>query len=146
SQATGDTAKIEGLIPHVTVTCPRHPLFGERFEVLAPESDRGPAWVTIKVAHGGRRNILRAVTDLATAPPDSKIAPLVSGLVLIRVVALAEALRRNLEEVECEDGREPTENTAEGRCVGEPVASEPTPTGSDFSPGSLRRPGGLPRS
>ncbi|WP_172451815.1 DUF5372 family protein [Sphingobium sp. SA916] len=122
------------------MTCPQHPLFGERFEVLKLVSDRGPAWVTIRVPHGGRRNILRSVTDLATAPPDSKSVPLVSGFILMRVVALAEALRRSSQDEERQGDHQLSQDTAEDPDLVEPAAGNPAPAGGDNSAGFVLAP------
>ena len=140
SQPSSDTPDIDGLIRHVTVTCPQHPLFGERFEVLKLVSDRGPAWVTIRAPHGGRRNILRSVTDLATAPPDSKSAPLVSGSILMRVVALAEVLRCSSQDEECQSEHQLSPETAKDPDMVEPAASNPASAGGDDSAGFVLAP------
>jgi len=127
------------------VTCPQHPLFGERFEILKLVSDRGPAWMTIRVPHGGRRNILRSVTDLTTAPPDSKSAPLVSGSILMRVVALSEALRRSSQDEERLSEHQLSRDTAEDPDLAEPAAGNPTPTGGDDSASFVLAPNCPPR-
>jgi hypothetical protein len=108
-------------------------------------SDRGPLWVTIRVAHGGRRNILRTVTDLINAPPDSKSAPLVSGPVFMRVVALAEALCRQSQDEECQSEHQLSENTAEDPDLVGPPANKPASAGGDDSAGSVLLPNRPPR-
>jgi hypothetical protein len=86
------------LILHVTVTVPRHALYGQRLEVLQLVSDRGPTWVTVRASNGTRRNIKRALTDLAQPLPDSKSAQIVSISVLLRVLGFVETLSRRADE------------------------------------------------
>ena len=54
--------------------------------------------MTVRAPNGSRRNIRRALTDLAQPLADSKSPPLISGRLLLRVVDYAEALSRRLEE------------------------------------------------
>jgi len=82
----------------VTVTLPRHALHGQRLEVVELVSDRGPAWVTVRVLNGTRRNIRRVLTDLARPLSDSKSARIVSVPGLLRVLNFVEALSRRTEE------------------------------------------------
>jgi hypothetical protein len=125
SRTSGNTADIDRLITHVTVTSRRHALFGQQVEVLQLVSDRGATWVTVRVPNGSRRNIRRALTDLAQPLADSKSAPLISGRLLLRVVNYVEALSRRLDEEKRND-----ENAiADG--IGDPAAALDPSTGAD---------------
>ena len=116
-RTSGDTTDFDRLIPHVTVTSRRHALFGQQLEVLQLVSDRGPTWVTVRVPNGSRRNIRRALTDLAQPLADSKRPPLVSSHILLRVAKHAEALSRCLEE----ERRNDEDDIAGG--IGDPAAA-----------------------
>ena len=82
----------------MTVTSPRHALYGQRLEVLKLISDRGATWVTVRVPNGSHRNIKRMLTDLAQPLPDSKSSLIVSASVLLRVAKFVDALSRRGEE------------------------------------------------
>ncbi|WP_446721537.1 DUF5372 family protein [Methylobacterium sp. DCY52] len=53
---------------HVTVTEPRHALYGQRLPVLTIRSGRGPTFLVVALPDGRRRSIRRASTDLAREP------------------------------------------------------------------------------
>ena len=76
----------------MTVTAPRHALFGQQLEIAQLISDRGATWVTVRVPNGTRRNIKRAYTDLAQPLPDSKSSLVVSAAVALRVARFVAAL------------------------------------------------------
>jgi len=117
------------LIQHVTVTAPRHALYGQRLEVLQLVSDRGPTWVTVRVPSGSRRNIRRALTDLAQPLPDSKSALFVSVPVLLRILNFAEALSRRAEEEKSNDENAIATTAAQpADTVVEAAGTDPTPT------------------
>jgi hypothetical protein len=101
--------------------------------------------VTIQVPHGGRRNILRSVTDLATAPPDSKSTPLISSAILMRVVALAEALRRSSQDEERQSEHQLSQDAAEDPDLVKPAADNPASVGDDDSAGLVLAPNCPPR-
>ena len=83
---TPQNATIFGrIVSHVTVTDPRHALFGNRFAVLTGRSGRGPAYVVIELPDGRRRSIRIASTDLAEA---LALAPIAANLPRISVRTL----------------------------------------------------------
>jgi hypothetical protein len=82
----------------VTVTAPRHALYGQQLEILQLISDRGATWVTVRVPNGSRRNIKRTHTDLAQPLPDSKSSLIVSAAVVLRVASFVETLSRRGEK------------------------------------------------
>ncbi len=122
---SGNTPDIDRPISCVTVTSRLHALFGQRLELLQFVSDRGPTWVTVRVPNGSRRNIRRALTDLAQPLTDSKSPPLISGRILLRVVHHAEALSRRLEE----EKRTGEEDSADG--IVDPAAALDPSAGAD---------------
>src|SRR5512135_1630276 len=69
---TSQTATdLDRLVTEVTIIDPSHPLHGQRLAVESLASSRGPAWVTVVLADGRRRQVRRSATDLAgpSAPP-----------------------------------------------------------------------------
>ncbi len=54
----------------ITVIDRQHALCGQRFEVASLRSDRGPAFVVIRLPDGRLRNIRRAATDLVPISKD----------------------------------------------------------------------------
>lgn len=132
-QTFGNTADLDRLISHVTVTSPRHPLYGQRLEVLQLASDRGPKWVTVRVPNGRRRNILRALTDLAQPLADPVSPPLISAPVLLRVVQYAEALSRCRTEDDADDAQGP--DIPDPTTVARPATADPTTAGGRDRPG-----------
>lgn len=85
-------------------------------------SDRGPTWVTVRVPNGSRRNIKRALTDLAQPLPDSKSALSVSVPVLLRILNFVGALSRRAEEDENDD------ENAIAAAAAQAAGTDPTPT------------------
>jgi len=125
------------LISHVTVTTPRHALYGQRLEVLQLVSDRGPTWVTVRVPNGTRRNIKRALTDLGQALPDSKSAQIVSVPVLLRVLNLVESLSRRTEEEKANGENDAAATTVQpAAAVAQVAGTDPAPTGDATRAGS----------
>jgi hypothetical protein len=112
------------------VTVPRHALYGQRLEVLQLVSDRGPTWVTVRVPNGTRRNIKRALTDLAQPLPDSKSALIVSVPVLLRILDFMEALSRRAEEENGNDENDVATTAAQPAVpVVQAAGTDPAPTG-----------------
>jgi hypothetical protein len=52
------------VVSDITVIDRQHALCGQRFEVASLRSDRGPAFVVIRLPDGRLRNIRRSATDL----------------------------------------------------------------------------------
>jgi hypothetical protein len=118
------------LISHVTVTVPRHSLYGQRLEVLQLVSDRGPTWVTVRVPNGTRRNIKRALTDLAQPLSDSKSTQIVSIPVLLRILNFVETLSRRANEENGNDENDVSATTVQPAvAVAQAAGTDPAPTG-----------------
>jgi len=105
-------------VSHVTVTDPRHALFGNRFAVLSERSGRGPAYVVVELSDGRRRSIRIASTDLAEAAIalSAKAAglPRISARTLI---PLAQHLNRILSLLTEEVIRDGPSSPSRSRCV-----------------------------
>ena len=56
---------VDGLVSHVTVMDRRHPLCGQRLQLVPLRSGRGPAYIVVELPDGRRRSLRRSVTDLA---------------------------------------------------------------------------------
>ena len=52
------------MVTTVTVTEPRHPLFGRQLRLLSLDCSRGPAFIAAALPDGRRRLLRRAATDL----------------------------------------------------------------------------------
>src|SRR6266480_6835247 len=81
------------LIVRVCVTDPRHALFGQRFD-LSPSSELRPGWVSVLLADGRRRWLLRTATDLdlACETMPNHALPRVSVRTLLPLARYVEAL------------------------------------------------------
>jgi hypothetical protein len=105
-------------VSHVTVTDPRHALYGHRFAILMGRSGRGPGYVVVELADGRRRSIRIASTDLAEAAiaPSPKAAglPRISARTLI---PLMQHLTANLPLLAEEVIRDGPSNLSKSRCV-----------------------------
>ena len=70
----------------VTITDPRHFLFGHRLAVLDERSGRGPSYVVVELADGRKRSVRIAATDLvppgnsSSAAEPSRLAASVPGV------------------------------------------------------------------
>ncbi|MFC7556706.1 hypothetical protein ACFQU7_37565 [Pseudoroseomonas wenyumeiae] len=77
----------------VTVTDPRHPLFGQRLRLLSLTCGRGPAFVAVALADGRRRLLRRAETDLERPLAPEAALPRISARALL---PLAQHIRSML--------------------------------------------------
>ena len=119
---------------HVTITDPRHFLFGHRVAVLRERSGRGPAYVVVELSDGRKRSVRITATDLVQ--PANLSRPTGPGLPHISVrtlIPLAQHLNRILNLLTEEVIRdEPTPLSASSRCVStaEPGDHEQPASGS----------------
>jgi hypothetical protein len=105
------------------------------FEGLIPH--RGPTWVTVRAPNGARRNIKRALTDLAQPLPDSKSARIVSIPVLLRILGFVEALSRRAEEEEDNDENDDDATAVRSSvAVAQAAGTDPAPAGGAARAGS----------
>ena len=67
-----DTPIFDRVVSQVTITDPRHFLFGLRLAVLAERSGRGPCYVVVELPDGRKRSVRNAATDLVAASRPSR--------------------------------------------------------------------------
>jgi len=111
-------------ITHVTVTDPRHCLFGHRLEVLQERSGRGPTFVVVELPDGRKRSIRFTSTDLTPAVITS--GELASDLPRISVrtlIPLVQHLSANLTLLAEEVIRDGSTSPSASRCVSTVVTS-----------------------
>jgi hypothetical protein len=129
------TPILERIVSHVTITDPRHFLFGYRLSVVQERSARGPGYVAITLPDGRQRSIRITSTDLAAAStnPVSDVAelPRISARTLIPLMQYLSANLNLLGEEVIRDG---APSPSRSRCV-----STPAGFGKDVGP-----PGGPP--
>jgi hypothetical protein len=125
-----DAPVIDRLVSHVTITDPRHSLFGQRLAVLAERSGRGPGYVVITLPDGRRRSVRRAATDLVFPP--WPVVPNIPRISIRTLIPLARHVNRILNLLTEEVIRdEPAPSSASSRCVStaEPGHREQPPSG-----------------
>lgn len=109
---------LDRVVSHVTVTDPRHSLFGSKLAVLPESSGRGPAYVVVELSDGRRRSIRVSSTDLGeppiTANAKGSVVPRISVRTLIPLTRHLNASLALLAEEVIRDG--PT-HPSRTRCV-----------------------------
>src|SRR6266513_2597148 len=117
---------LDRIVSHVTVTDPRHALFGNQFAVLTARSGRGPAYVVVEVADGRRRSIRIASTDLAegVVTPSPKVSdpPRISARTII---PLMQHLNASLTFLAEEVIRDVPSSPSRSRCVSTTADTDP---------------------
>jgi hypothetical protein len=120
---------LDRAITHVTVTDPRHCLFGKRFSVSGERSGRGPAYVVIALPDGRTRSIRIASTDLAGAVFASGAAADLARINRM-LIPLVQHLGANLAVLAEEVIRDGSSSPIASRCVSTAVdANKPVPPG-----------------
>jgi hypothetical protein len=113
---------LDRVVSHVTVTDPRHSLFGSKIAVLPERSGRGPAYVVVELSDGRRRSIRKSSTDLGeppiTANAKGSAVPRISVRTLIPLTRHLNASLALLVEEVIRDG-----NPSGTRCVSATPAS-----------------------
>ena len=113
-------------ITHVTITDPRHCLFGHRLAVLQERSGRGPTFVVVELPDGRKRSIRVTLTDLTPAVFTS--GELASDLPRISVrtlIPLVQHLSANLTLLAEEVIRDGSTSPSASRCVSTVVNTSP---------------------
>ncbi len=107
------------VVPQVTVTDPRHFLFGHRLAVLDEGSGRGPSYVVVELADGRKGSVRIAATDLVPPGNSSSAAePSLPRVSVRTLIPLARHLNRILTLLTEEVIRdEPASPSASSRCV-----------------------------
>jgi len=99
---------LDRVVSHVTVTDPRHSLFGSKLAVLPERSGRGPAYVVVELSDGRRRSIRVSSTDLGeppiTANAKGSVVPRISVRTLIPLTRHLNASLALLAEEVIRDG------------------------------------------
>ena len=107
------------VVSRVTITDPRHFLFGHRLAVLDERSGRGPSYVVVELTDGRKRSVRIAATDLV--PPrnlSSAAEPSLPRISVRTLIPLARHLNRILTLLTEEVIRdEPASPSASSRCV-----------------------------
>ena len=92
-----ETYIFDRIMSHVTITDPRHFLFGHRLAVLGDRSGRGPAYVVVELADGRKRSVRIAATDLVPRGNSSRAAGPDPPRISVRtLIPLAQHLNRIL--------------------------------------------------
>lgn len=95
---------VEGQISHVTISDPRHSLYGQRLELVSLEAARGRDFIIVKVSNGRHRSIRRKQTDLMTPlredlKPSAPMPRVNVGTLLTLMRHLRSTLALPMEEV-----------------------------------------------
>lgn len=117
---------LDRIVSHVTVTDPRHALFGNRFAVLTGRSGRDPAYVVIELPDGRRRSIRIASTDLAEALAPAPIAANLPRISVRTLIPLMQHLTANLALFAEEVIRDGPSSPSRSRCVSSTAADPST--------------------
>jgi hypothetical protein len=112
-------AFFDRVVSHVTITDPRHFLFGHRLSVLDERSGRGPSYVVVELGDGRKRSVRIAATDLVPPGNSSSAAgPTLPRISVRTLIPLARHLNRILTLLTEEVIRdEPAGPSASSRCV-----------------------------
>jgi hypothetical protein len=107
------------VVSRVTITDPRHFLFGHRLAVLDERSGRGPSYVVVELGDGRKRSVRIAATDLVPPGNSSSAAgPILPRISVRTLIPLARHLNRILTLLTEEVIRdEPAGPSASSRCV-----------------------------
>ena len=85
------------VVSHVTITDPRHFLFGHRLSVLDERSGRGPSYVVVELGDGRKRSVRIAATDLVPPGNSSSAAgPTLPRISVRTLIPLARHLNKIL--------------------------------------------------
>ena len=110
------TPILERVVSHVTITDPRHSLFGQRLAVIAERSGRGPGYVVIELPDGRRRSVRTSATNLAVpSQPVGADLPRISVRTLIPLARHVNRILNLLTEEVIRD--EPSSPSTSSRCV-----------------------------
>jgi hypothetical protein len=120
---------LDRVVSHVTVTDPRHSLFGSKLAVLPERSARGPTYIVVQLSDGRRRSIRVSSTDLGEPPiaSDSK-GSAVSRISLRTLIPLTRHLNASLALLAEEVIRDGPTHPSRTRCVSAtPAPGMPAP-------------------
>jgi hypothetical protein len=122
-------------ITHLTVTDPRHCLFGHRLAVLQERSGRGPTFVAVELPDGRKRSIRVTSTDLAPAVITSgELASYPPRISMRTLIPLVQHLSANLKLLAEEVIRDGSTSPSASRCVSTVVTSPRISATSGIAP------------
>ncbi|WP_436102053.1 DUF5372 family protein [Pararhizobium sp. LjRoot238] len=82
---------------HVTITNPRHGLYGQRFELVSLETTRGRDFIVVKLRNGRHRSIRRNQTDLSVPLVEARERSIsIPRIDVATLLTLMRHLRRTL--------------------------------------------------
>jgi hypothetical protein len=91
----------ERVVPDVSVTDPRHPLFGQPLRLLSLTCSRGPSFVAVALPDGRRRLIRRAATDLERPLAPGAALPRISVRALLPLARHIRSMLATSQEEAC---------------------------------------------
>ena len=129
----------------ITVTDPRHPLCGQRLQVLSLTCARGPRFIAVALPDGRRRLIRRAATELEhPLQPDRAVArisvrmllPLARHIRRVVAASFEEATHADMPQRSATSIRAPVAAPAPLASAGAagPGTTSPASCGSDPAP------------
>jgi hypothetical protein len=91
----------ERVVSDVSVTDPRHPLFGQPLRLLSLTCSRGPSFVAVALPDGRRRLIRRAATDLERPLVAEAALPRISVRALLPLARHIRSMLATSQEEAC---------------------------------------------
>jgi hypothetical protein len=132
---------IDRTVTHVTITDPRHCLFGKRLAVFRERSGRGPTYVVVQLPDGRKRPIQIASTNLAATVITSGAAPDLPRISVRTLIPLVQHLSANLAPLTEEVIRDGSSSPSASRCVSTTVDTRRRiPPASDGASAPLAEP------
>jgi hypothetical protein len=140
-RTTQNPTILDRTITHVTITDPRHCLFGKKLAVIRERSGRGPTYVVVELPDGRKRPIRIASTDLAAAVISSGAAPDLARISVRTLIPLVQHLSANLALLAEEVIRDGSSSSSASRCVSTSIETRrQTPPASDGASAPLAEP------
>ena len=146
----------ERVVSIITVTDPRHPLYGQRLKLLSLRCGRGPAYIVVALPDGRRRLLRRAATDLQRPLAPRTVLPLISVRTLLPLARhIRSMLSTSSEEVSHVNSSPAGSSCATAPDAPASIASTPMASAADNAahavvatagPGAPPRPGRGDRS
>jgi hypothetical protein len=131
---------LDRVVSQVTVTDPRHSLFGSKLTALPERSARGPTYIVVQLSDGRRRSIRVSSTDLGEPPiaSDSKgsAVPRISLRTLIPLTRHLNASLALLAEEVIRDGLTGPSRTRGVSAMSAPSMRAPPASEKSSTPGA----------
>jgi hypothetical protein len=123
----------------VTVTDPRHALYGFRLQVASVVGARGPRFIVLVLPDGRRRHVLRAATDLERPPAAAD--PVRSRISARSLLPLARLIRSMLAAPDVEAGHADQAGSSPSADIGEAHDADLAAPCADLDGSTMREPG-----